>query len=276
MKARRVDAHHVPRDHQYRVRGRPDIEGSGEQASARERRSRIGPDSLARGLDGFPALAFANEVLAPPLGYELAAGLHDRGRHARRRAVGVAVNDVGERLLHADVAREDEPRAHANPVRRLVDGAHEVLVRAQEARERADLRQIRYVVRAESGVEERGQHRSFVDHLELPLVRGFLHALADLVGDTVAELAVGALEWRDQHALLRELLRAERMQRGRQRHEDGKDGAPSERRMTANQRHSVQSPENGGRPLQRWRRVKPREIAGGPDVVNQTTNRRRT
>jgi hypothetical protein len=126
-----------------------------EQAAPRERRSRIQPHTLACGLDCLARPPLTKMVLTPALRRELLPRLGHRRRHARRCPLGVPINGIRKRLLHADVAREDQARAHAVARWCLVHVAHEILIRAQVARQRAHLRQIGHHVRLKTGVEQR-------------------------------------------------------------------------------------------------------------------------
>ena len=195
--------------------------------------------------------AFPQVVLAAALWHELTPRFRHGARHACCRPLGVRVNGVRQRLLHANVARENETRADAKAGRRPVHRAHEVLVRAEIARQRADLREVGHHVGREPGIEQRRRHRLFVDDFELTLVAGLLDAPANLVGDLVPELSVGALERRDEQTLLRELLlalRAEWIPRWMPYHGEESGDAQSTR-------HATKHPSPHPRPsLLKWQR----------------------
>jgi hypothetical protein len=73
-------------------------------------------------------------VLAAALRHELTPRFSHGDRHPRRSPLGVRIDGVRERLLHANVARENETGADAKAGWRPLDRAHEVLIRAEIAR----------------------------------------------------------------------------------------------------------------------------------------------
>jgi len=215
-----------------------------KQTATRERRSRVKTNAFPRSFHRLGTASFANEVLAPALRRQLASCFHDRARHTGRRPILVRVDDVGKRLLHAHITRENESRSDAVPLRRLVDLAHQVFVGAQEPRQRPDLREIRNVILGEARVEERVGHRPLVDDLELAVVRGLVDATADLVGDLVPDLTVRALERRDQQPLLCELLGSLRRRNVWRNDRGGRNGdrsSPAAHRTNDGTRHYANS-----------------------------------